>query len=653
MTGVRQALPPPVSRPWLLAALGVWLVVAWLGPSQPTPIQAGVFDGEVTLLRDVVHGRFGPWALGRIGQGTVLVDFDDAPGAARGDTVELAGTLDGVPGWIGATGYGSTLDVIAVERTTPSTFLPHRVGRAINERVEERLQPFDPGRALLAGFLVGETSRLAESDVEAMRRSGLSHFVAVSGSNVALFLALLAVVAGPLGWGPRRRAILGLLALPIYVAATRFEPSVLRAASMAGLALVGKLCGVVLETWQLLSLAVVILLLADPGLASNLGFQLSVAASAGVLVGSRLPARGWAHRALLVSLGAQLAVAPLLLAGFGSVPVLSPIVNLVAAPLVAVATVLGAVAVLWPGFLVGPAAWLAGLVLGLARGSAGWPQLGSLHLVLVVSMAAVVVRFRSLRPVVTLTATGLLLVALLTPGRDLPVGSVVVLDIGQGDAILLDGGEGRYALIDGGPDEMAVFDKLAAYGVDELELVVLTHVHADHAGGLIGVVGRVPVSQVWEAAAPHVTEASSLLFDELARYRVPVDVPATGARWELGVLEIVVEGPRRRYASPNDQSVVVTVHGPARTMLLAGDIERHAQADLGDLRADVLKVPHHGAATSDPGWLETVGADLAVISVGANDYGHPAPWVIDLLDDGGRVLRTDTTGDIVVDLTTP
>jgi competence protein ComEC len=88
-------------------------------------------------------------------------------------------------------------------------------------------------------------------------------------------------------------------------------------------------------------------------------------------------------------------------------------------------------------------------------------------------------------------------------------------------------------------------------------------------------------------------------------------------------------------------------------MLLAGDIERHAQADLGDLRADVLKVPHHGAATSDPGWLETVGADLAVISVGANDYGHPAPWVIDLLDDGGRVLRTDTTGDIVVDLTTP
>ena len=86
-------------------------------------------------------------------------------------------------------------------------------------------------------------------------------------------------------------------------------------------------------------------------------------------------------------------------------------------------------------------------------------------------------------------------------------------------------------------------------------------------------------------------------------------------------------------------------------MLLAGDIETHAQADLGDLEADVLKVPHHGGGTSDPAWLEGVDSDLAVISVGANDFGHPVAWVIDALtNSGAEVLRTDESGDVAVPL---
>jgi competence protein ComEC len=96
---------------------------------------------------------------------------------------------------------------------------------------------------------------------------------------------------------------------------------------------------------------------------------------------------------------------------------------------------------------------------------------------------------------------------------------------------------------------------------------------------------------------------------------------------------------------------VVTVSGSSRDMLLAGDIETHAQADLDHLRADVLKVPHQGAATSDPDWLREVGASLAVISVGPNQYGHPASWVVETLaTSGAEVLRTDQVGDVVVNL---
>ena len=604
----------------------------------------------MTLLGHVVDGRYGPWALGEIEEGTVLVDLDGKVDAGRGDELTVMGRIDPEPGTVSGRPYEAVLTVRRISSVASSRFVPHRAGRFVMRAVEERLSPFDDERALLAGFLIGETSRIGEPDVEAMRRSGLAHFVAVSGSNVALFLALLAVAAGPLALGPRRRALVGLIGLPVYVAATRFEPSVMRASVMAGIALGGRLVGVVLEAWQLLSLAVVVLVVSDAGLISNVGFQLSVAATAGVLVGARWPVEGRITRALVVTLGAQLAVAPLLLIHFGTVPLLSPIINLVAAPLVAASTVVGAVGVAGLVFLIAPASWLAGLVLELARGAAPWPQLEAWE---VVGLFAAVLTFRAVRPlrsVIALGAAGFLLSALVSPGASLPTAGAVVLDVGQGDAILIHGGDRQFALVDGGPDRTVLLDKLADYGVRSLELMVLTHVHADHATGLAGAVGRMAIEEVWADAEPHSTAASRQLLGLLAAHRIPVVSPQVGHRRRLGELELVVEGPIRRYASPNDQSIVLTVRGPRQTMLLSGDIETHAQADLSHLRADVLKVPHQGAGTSDKAWLEAVGADLAVISVGPNDFGHPVDWVIEALESQGEVVRTDLRGDTVVDL---
>ncbi|MFP3883085.1 MAG: ComEC/Rec2 family competence protein [Actinomycetota bacterium] len=646
------AVPPLASRPWLAVATVTWLLGALLAPPpSPLPVEDGPYEGRVTLRSDVAEGRYGPWALGEIEEGTVLVDFGDRVDAGRGDELSVTGGIDPDPGIASGRAYGAVLTVRRVSNVEPSRFHLHRAGSLIMGTVEERLDPFDDGRALLAGFLIGETSRIQEPDVEAMRRSGLAHFVAVSGSNVALFLALLAVAAGPLALGPKRRALVGLIGLPVYVAATRFEPSVMRASVMAGIALGGRLVGVVLEAWQLLSVAVVVLVATDPGLTSNVGFQLSVAATAGVLVGARWPVEGRIARALVVTLGAQLAVAPLLLIHFGTVPLLSPVINLVAAPLVAAATVVGAVGVAGFGFLIGPASWLAGLVLSLARGAAPWPQLETWELLVLFAAVLAFKALRPIRPVISLGAAGLLLLALVSPRAGLPTAGVVVLDVGQGDAILIHGGGGDFALVDGGPDQTVLLDKLADYGVRSLELMVLTHVHADHAKGLTGTVGRIAIEEVWAATEPHSTAASRELFDALLAHRIPVVSPHVGTRRRLGVLELVVEGPVRRYASPNDQSIVLTVRGPRRTMLLSGDIETHAQADLSHLRADVLKVPHQGAGTSEENWLVEVGAGLAVISVGPNEFGHPVEWVTEVLEERGELLRTDTNGDVLVDLT--
>jgi competence protein ComEC len=250
-----------------------------------------------------------------------------------------------------------------------------------------------------------------------------------------------------------------------------------------------------------------------------------------------------------------------------------------------------------------------------------------------------------------LVSAAFLAVSILGPTRAAPDAGVVVLDVGQGDSILLSGGEGRFALVDGGPDPVGLVESLNEYGVKRLDLIVLTHVHADHATGLSGVVGRIPIGRVWERAHPHQTGASVELFRLLGEFGVPVSEPTPGELYQLGDLMLTVEGPLRRYGSPNDQSIVVTVRGPVRSMLLAGDIETIAQSELGHLRAEVLKVPHQGAATSDPEWLRNVDADLAVISVGPNDFGHPSASVITTLEESGAtVVRTDVDGDVVVPL---
>ena len=636
----------------MAVAAVAWVLAAILASgSSATPLEAEGFEGPVTLTGEVIEGRFGPWAPGEIESGSVLVDLNEHPGAGRGDRLDIVGTIGGEPGTASGRAYRAVLTVRKVESVTPSSFLPHRAGRVVTRAVDTRLRPHDDGRALLAGFLIGDTSHISDSDIDAMRRSGLAHFVAVSGSNVALFLALLAVAAGPLAVGPRRRAALGLLALPVYVAATRFEPSVMRAAFMAGIALVGRLVGMVLEAWQLLALAVTVLLLGDPFLVSNVGFQLSVAATMGVLVGARWPVGGSVGRALVITLGAQVAVAPLLLLHFGTVPLLSPLVNLVAAPLVAGSTAIGAVGVAGVGLLIPPAAWIADVVLVLARGAAGWPQLSPWELSFVAGAVGLVTLVPRARLVFVGGTAVFLTVVLVTPGTTLGPAQVVVLDVGQGDAILVHGGNGHYALVDGGPDERRLLERLRDYGVRSVDLVVLTHVHADHATGLTGVVESLAVGQVWAVTEPHSTEASRAFMDATGNRSVAVAAPEPGAEWQLGDLTLSVEGPVRRYASPNDQSIVVTVEGPRRTMLLSGDIETHAQADLADLRADVLKVPHQGAGTSSPDWLSSVGSRVAVISVGPNEFGHPVDWVVEVLEETNEVLRTDQDGDVVVDLT--
>jgi competence protein ComEC len=255
------------------------------------------------------------------------------------------------------------------------------------------------------------------------------------------------------------------------------------------------------------------------------------------------------------------------------------------------------------------------------------------------------------RTVLLLGAAMALVVVLVIPGRPPQPPAAVFLDVGQGDASLLLT-ETAVVLIDGGPDELALFRALQRYHIDRIDLLVVTHAHADHIDGLKAVLGRMPVGAVWQALEPHQTESGEWFVGEIGRLRIPSLVPVSGTAVQLGSVRLEVLAPKRRYAGTNDQSVVLLAVTPAGRLLLTGDIEAVAQQDLGVIAPDVLKVPHHGSDTSDLSWLASNSGELAVVSVGTdNDYGHPSQAVIETLEAAGATIhRTDQDGDLVLDL---
>jgi competence protein ComEC len=239
-----------------------------------------------------------------------------------------------------------------------------------------------------------------------------------------------------------------------------------------------------------------------------------------------------------------------------------------------------------------------------------------------------------------------------TAGENL---TVHYIDVGQADSILLECA-GQFMLIDGGnvADSSLVVSYLQKQGVKELELVVCTHAHEDHVGGLAGVLAVYPTAAVW---APTKTYDSKC-FDDFARYvnqqGLEIKIPNPGDNFDLAKAAVTVLGPVTGYAETNNTSIVLSVQFGENRFLFTGDMERDAENDMLDtgvnVKADVLKVGHHGSETSTGyRFLYEVDPTYAVISVGKdNSYGHPHEEPMSRLRDADvTVYRTDEMGTVI------
>ncbi|MDR1386255.1 MAG: ComEC/Rec2 family competence protein, partial [Propionibacteriaceae bacterium] len=543
--------------------------------------------------------------------------------------------------------------------------------------------------ALVPALVVGDTQGMPESLVQDFQTTGLTHLTAVSGANLTILLAFLSTAARLIGVRGRWLDLLAVFGVAGFVLLCHSEPSVLRAAAMGLVGLVAVRQSVIQgRGLRHLCLAVVGLTWLDPWLSHSIGFVLSVLACLGLLVWGRpwsqalsrwLP--GWLAEAAAIPLAAQLATQPVVAWLSGSVSLVGVLANALAGPPVGPATVLGLVTALVGSFspalgsLVGRlAGWLVEPILQVAHRCASlpgaaqpWPARPAALAVLtaaVLVLAWLMPRLLRRAWLVLFLAVGLVLAlsrAPLQPGWPPPDWSVVVCDVGQGDALVVRSGPGQAIVIDTGPPQSGLGRCLNGLGVRQVPVVILSHFHADHVGGLSELLSDWPVGLILANQADGAAEPYRAL---AAGHGVDWRVAQAGDRFSLGTAEVTVLSgappPTAAFdldeesSAANDASLVCRVVQDGLSLLATGDLELAGQQALlaagVDLAVDVLKVPHHGSARQDDAFLAQTQARVALIGVGAdNGYGHPAASALRRLAElGATVARTDQHGSVAV-----
>jgi len=546
---------------------------------------------------------------------------------------------------------------------------------------------------LVPALVDGDESGIPDELRTDFQTVALTHLLAVSGTNLTLVVGCALLVARGAGVRARGLQAVGILGVIGFVLLARAEPSVLRAAAMGTVALLGLGSDGPRRGARALGGCVVVLMLVSPSLAVAPGFVLSALATAGIVFISPawvrsmrrwLPRRlGWLAEAIAVPTAAQLVCTPVVAVLSGQVSLVAVPANMAAETAVAPATILGLVAGLvqlvcppLARIVAVPGGWSADWIVAVARWGAhtSTPATGftdsvvSRCLLMVGCVIAVPLLGRVLaRPGSTvLVSAGLCLVVMTPLTRVLPHPGwppggwvLVACDVGQGDGLVLRAGEHTGVVVDTGPDPRPMVACLHSLEIRSIPLVVLTHFHADHIDGLSGVLAGWHVGAIEVSPYAEPEEGAEQVRSLAARSHVAVVTAQYGEVRTLGPLTWQVlapsePAPAASDSPPNDDSVVMYVHTAGITLLLMGDEETDSQRQLHELfpglRAEVLKVAHHGSAKQDPDLVRSLGARVGLISVGKdNDYGHPAPSLLDLLHDAGiQAHRTDREGSLAV-----
>jgi len=652
-------------------------------------------------------------------KGTLLLRIPRLPAYSYGDRIAAYGFLRTPPEWedFSYRDYLARKGVFSTMRPKRIELLERGQGNpfwsalyALKERAHQVITACvpEPEASLLSGILLGLEWGIPKPLMEAFRRTGTSHIIAISGFNIAILVGFLnGLLKRLLG---RRAWPFVLAGIAVYTLLVGADAAVVRAAIMGGLYVIAWQLGRVTYAFISLAFSALVMSAVNPFILWDVGFQLSFAATLGLILfvpwgeskvrsflEARLPPRlfkgvfNFVNEAVVVTLAAQLATLPLIVYYFHNLSLIGPLANFLVLPAQpgvmlwgGAMTLLG---LLWLplGRVPGWVAWLyttytIRCVDFLARPwwasvpMKGWkPEFTFLYYGLLGAlMLANSERRLQLKTVLNLVrerfrfglaASWLAVIAVLvwTAALAQPDGRlhVIFCDVGEGDGIFIRSPQGHEIVIDGGPSPSRFLDcvgKKTPFWDRSIDVVIISHPDEDHIAGLVPLLERYEVGAIIEPGIIDPTPSYSRLL-ELAR-----DKEITRYEGRRGMSINLSDGVSLYVLNPTDKgtcgddnncSVVVRLVAGKASFLFTGDAEEEAEAEmlrsgLG-LQSTVLKVAHHGSKSSTtPRFLAAVKPQVAVISVGAgNRFGHPAPEVLERLGNV-RLFRTDYDGTVEI-----
>lgn len=699
--------------PYVIVAL--CFLVCWLPNLQSRRNTAEELAGSQQWIEGEIHSCVNPLPYANERQSVLLVTGNGTrilmnmrvAGLAYGDTIRVFGSVDHPekarnPGgfdpasWaagLGAMLIGDALRNPVVQSQTsihPSVRLMKIAWQfrlLLEQSLFHTLPPLEA--STLCALLLGDRSMLDDGIKQNFRDMGLSHLLVVSGTHLTMIIAPLQWVIGSSGAGKKRKVALQLCLMAFIGMATGGHPSVLRAILMSSFALVGRLSKRHPDGVSHLAACVVILLISTPWLVWNLGFQVSVAATAGILLLARTRSESGrttfrrTRSAARLTMSAQVVAWPVIVMGNASIPLLSLPCNLLLMPafcLLLPLTLLLGLAGIWVEctLLSDMVIHVLGVVTSMAEFAAGrsfaqlvlpfWRATASAAILLFLSR--IPIRRAQGKRIVTWLACALAVLFLVqwtVSESSRPDLLVVFADVGQGDSTILITKDRFCVVVDAGTEKAGsrvVLPILGYFGISRPDICIATHGHDDHAAGffpLLAARGSVSLALPVESLYPATLEDEPDLGPELERQAhesgVNVLKLRQGDQLETsGGIRIEILNPIPSTTGENERSIVLHITCGTFSMLIMGDAGHEAEARMLEeglfSDVDVLRVGHHGSSgATSRAMLAITRPEISVISVGYNQYGHPSDEALERLSDAGSdVYRTDRSGALILQI---
>ncbi|MBI5700109.1 DNA internalization-related competence protein ComEC/Rec2 [Candidatus Saganbacteria bacterium] len=571
----------------------------------------------------------------------------------------------------------------------PAEIKPHEQEPfPLNVRFMEVIQKTTPAPydALLGSIVFGTSVSPLDPDLkDSYKKVGLAHLLVASGTQVSILIGVCLMIIRtfklPIGLGVVAASMINVL----FAVMTGLGPSILRAAMMGEITLFGIWLNREGEIYNSLGLAALILMIFDPLVIFGLSFQLTFAATwALVYLAPVLEKKYRLPSPLAISLAPILATIPITLYNFNQFSVAALLVNVIVMPWVEILTVLGFASTVLGAVFLPIAAVLNGTLLLILKlfneivytfsaipGACLYFPAPPFFFILAYYAGLVMwvegfMNKRNLLKYSLLCLALFIWAAAFSPSVAIKGLTISVIDVGQGDSILVESPSGKTMLIDGGPKykrgdagRRFVLPFLHKKGINKLDLVVLTHPHDDHVGGLPSVLKDLPVGLIFDSGQPHTSRAYLDFINLVAQKKIAYKVARAGQMIDLGGgVKGEILNPQEPFieeSALNNNSVVIRLVFGKIAIMLTGDMEKEGEQRVlamgYELRSQILKAGHHGSRTSSSlEFLEAVQPEAALISVGVkNSYHHPHPSTLKKFEEMGiRVYRTDLDGNLSV-----